>query len=540
MNALTSIPAIGGAIIKAGLGAALITTVMAGLSAEAQTPALKPGGTVVAAINGDPPVLNTIFGADVLAVTLSGQIHDTLITLDQQLNAHPALAESWEISADGLTYTFNLRENVKWHDGAPFTAEDVRYSFLDLLPKHNSLAEATFSAVESIDTPDDHTVIVKLKGVDPAFFPWAFSQTNFGQIYPKHIYEGTDAGQNPANFAPIGTGPFKFREWARGSHITLERNPDYFEPVNLERVVFQIIPEPGARQVALERGDIDYLPYFALAPSAIDPLSSHPDTEVIDAMRPPQGEIIMFINQRSEPLSDVRVRKALAHAIDREQIVDLALDGRAIPGSSPIRSDNPLFYNPDVEKYPRDVARANALLDEAGFARGADGQRFTLRLAFQANGEGGALQSAAEIIREQAREIGVQVELTPSDAATWQERSFIQWDFDLTMGSFGTGPDPAIGVARLYITENIVQRNASNLTGYSNPKVDELFAQGAVEIDPEARKRIYQEVQAILVDELPAIWLWEKFYPIAVRRGLVGMPSGAMHSEPWHKVGWAE
>ena len=199
-----------------------------------------------------------------------------------------------------------------------------------------------------------------------------------------------------------------------------------------------------------------------------------------------------------------------------------------------------LFYNPEIEKYKRDLKRANSLLDEAGYPRKGNGPRFSVRLAFEANGEGGAFQSAAEIIREQLRAIGVNVELTPSDAATWNQRSFIQWDYDLTMGSFGTGPDPAIGVARLYITSNIVPRNAANLSGYSNARVDELMARGAKEIDQQQRKRIYQEAQAILVDELPAIWLWEKSYPIAVRRGLVGMPSGSMHSEPWNKVGWTK
>jgi len=499
---------------------------------------IQDGGTMVAAITGDPPMLTTVFGANILAVTLSGQLHDTLITMDQQGNIEPSLAESWEISEDGLTYTFNLRDDVTWHDGEPFTAADVAYTFGELTSEYNSLANATYSVVEEIETPDDHTVVLHLANADPAFFPWAFSQTNFAQIFPRHIYEGTDAETNENNYAPVGTGPFVFSEWVRGSHIIMERNPDYFEPVHLDRIVFQIIPEPGARQLALEQGDVDYLPYFALAPASVDPLSENPETQVIPAMRPPAGEIIMFINLREAPLSDVNVRRALAYGLNRQQIVDLALAGRATPATGPIRSDS-FFYNPEIETYPRDIDRANQMLDDAGYPRGDDGTRFTLRLSYEAAGEGGAFQSAAEVMREQLREIGVALDLQPSDSATWQERAFIQWDFDLAMGSFGTGPDPAIGVARLYITENIVRQNARNLSGYSNPEVDALFAQGAVELDPEARRQIYQEAQAILVDELPAIWLWEKFYPIAIRTGLVGMPSGAMHSEPWSNVGWA-
>ena len=221
-------------------------------------------------------------------------------------------------------------------------------------------------------------------------------------------------------------------------------------------------------------------------------------------------------------------------------LVKLALNGHGKEATGPIRSDNAPFYTGDVPKYPRDVARANELLEKAGYSRQAGGIRMALRLAYEAAGEGGALQSAAEILREQLREVGINLRLIPSDPSSWQEASYIKWDFDLTMGSFLTGPDPRIGVSRLYLTEFIQRRNAANLMGYSNPEVDDIFHKADKEVDATERARLYHEGQKLMVEDLPALWLWEKSYPIAVRKGVVGLPSGAAHSEGYLGVGWAK
>ena len=247
----------------------------------------------------------------------------------------------------------------------------------------------------------------------------------------------------------------------------------------------------------------------------------------------------MFFNLRHAQLGKKEVRQAIAHAIDRNVLVKLALNGRARVATGPIRSDNPPFYNPDVPKYPRNVARANRLLDKAGAPR-RGASRFAVRLSYEGAGEGGALQSAAEIMREQLREVGIDLQLRPSDPAAWVDTAFIKWDFDMTMGSFGTGPDPKIAVSRLYKTENIQRIPSANLMGYSNPKVDDLLSRADLDLNQDTRARLYKEAQSIMVDELPALWLWEKFYPIANRDGLVGLPSGAMHSEGFLNVGWVK
>jgi peptide/nickel transport system substrate-binding protein len=511
-----------------------------GASAGAQE--IKRGGTLVQAITDNPPNLVVGVNTAIPTFAVGGQIFDTLLKIDAKFALQPSLAQSWDISPDGMQYTFHLRPGVTWHDGQPFTSADIQYSFLEMNGKYNSLATAAYKSIDRIDTPDPLTAVVRLKTPDPSFFPWAFAQPNFASIFPKHIYAGSDPRNNPANFKPIGTGPFVFKEWVRGSHIALDRNPKYFdaEHVYLDRVIFQIIPDAGSRQIALERGDVDFIPYFALAPSSVEPLAANPKTEVIDSLRPALGEIIMFMNLRNPILAKKEVRHAMVHAIDREILVKLALNGRGHVAVGPIRSDNQPFFNPDVPKYPHDPALANKLLDQAGYPRKPDGSRFQIRLIYQASGEGGSLQAAGEIMREQLKRVGIDLVLMPSDDATWLNAAFIQWDFDLSLGSYGTGPDPSIAVTRLYTTENIRKTVSSNLMGYSNPVVDDLLNRADKEMNQAERAQLYQKAQSVIVEDSPAIWLWEKFYPIAVRKGLVGLPSGSMHWEVYTNVGWAK
>ncbi|HEY4200580.1 MAG TPA: ABC transporter substrate-binding protein [Devosiaceae bacterium] len=521
--------------------AILATILIAQAPAVMAQEAIKQGGTLISAITDNPPNFITGLGTDITTIAIGGEIFNTLIKLDDKLNLVPSLAKSWEISPDGLTYTFHLQEGVKWHDGQPFTSADVKYTFQELSGKYNSLAIQAYKGIASIDTPDDNTVVVKLAKPDPSFFPWAFCQPNFAQIFPKHIYEGSDPRTNPANLKPIGTGPFVFKEWNRGSNVVLERNPDYFnkDHVFLDRLVFQIIPDPGATQLALQKGDIDYIPYSALSTSALAPLSKDPNIQVIDSLRPALGEIMMFYNLREPQLAKPEVRQAIAHLVDRDLLVKLALNGHGKAATGPIRSDQPPFYDADIPKYAHDVALANDLLDKAGFPKDGNGTRFSLRLSYQGTGEGGALQSAAEIMRQQLKEGGIDLQLMPTDSAAWLDSAFMKWDFDLTMGSFGTGPDPKIGVNRLYSTSTIQKVVGGNLMGYSNPKLDDLFNKADAEMDPKVRADDYHQAQQILGTDLPALWLWEKSYPIAVRKGIVGLPAGAMHSEVFEDVGQA-
>lgn len=526
---------------RAFMGGLLGAGLFASFPAAAIAASRQRGGTLIVGLQAEPPTLSTAAASDFVTLCVSGQLYSTLVTVDLNFKPQPCLAKSWTISEDGRVYTFMLQDKAKWSDGTPVTSEDVRYTLLDMKPKADVIADASLAVIEKIDCPDDKTVVITLKGADASFFPWAMALTNVSHIFPKHIFEGTVPRENPATFEPVSCGPFKFSEWERGSAVTFVKDPDYFfaEDVFIDRVVFQVIPDPGARQLALERGDVDYIPYFALSPSAADALSNSEETKVINAIRPQSGVIMMLFNLRNKTLANRDVRHAIGYVVDRKKIVDLALNGRARPGVGPIRDDNTVYFNPDIERYEPDVAKANALLDAAGFAKGAGGMRFSLRIMYEAAGAGGATQAAAEIMREQLKAIGVDLQLMPTDTATWVDTALKKWDFDLTIGSFPTGPDPKIGFSPRFLTSNIKPQAGANSGGYSNPEVDRLLTSADNEADLAKRADLYKQAQKTIVDDLPVLWLWEVFYPIATRKDLEGLPVGCMQTEPFVNVGWA-
>ena len=191
---------------------------------------------------------------------MAGKIYESLLTYTTDLKPQPGLAKSWEAAPDGLSYTFHLQDNVKWHDGKPFSADDVVFSLSDMLPKTHARARVILNKfVESMQAPDPKTVVVKLKSPFPAFM--LMFEPGFAPIMPKHIYAGTDYMTNPANQKPVGTGPFMFKEWKRGEYIKLARNPDYWKPGKpyLDELVFNVIPDAASRAVAFERGSVDVL-----------------------------------------------------------------------------------------------------------------------------------------------------------------------------------------------------------------------------------------------------------------------------------------
>ena len=521
-------------IVSLAVGA--LAGLLLALSAGAQEQPRR-GGTLVVSLPGEPQSLNPAVTTNLPTRLAGGNIFNSLIYVGPDQKVRPDLAESWEVSPDGLTYTFHLVRNVKWHDGKPFTSEDVKFSLNEVNRKYDGPAITGFAMVKEIDTPDPYTVVFRLQYPFPPFFPWSFTGV---WIMPQHIYSGSDPTRNPANFRPVGTGPFVFREWIRGSHITLERNPNYFKPGKpyVDRVVFKVIPDAAARVIALESGDVDHLNFLSMPSTAVNDLRKKPGIVVtLDRKRINYGLIIAHFNLRNKYLQSKQVRQAISYAINQKEVIDKALDGLADMSTGPISPQQTQWYNPNVRRYGFDPAKSNAMLDAAGFPRGANGSRFALRISYDRNGEGGALQSAAEIMRENLRTVGVELQLQPLDGATWMEGAHVKWDFDISMGSYQTGPDPSVAVSRLYITSNIAHRIGTNLMGYSNPTVDKLFEQAEREVDEAKRRQLINEVQAVLVEDAPAYWLWAKVAPVASWNYVRGeLPPGSTHLEAMENV----
>jgi len=333
---------------------------------------------------------------------------------------------------------------------------------------------------------------------------------NEGFVIPKHLYENTDILKNPYNLKPVGTGPFVFKEWKKGSHITLERNPSYFKKGKpyLDRIIIKIVPDASSRMIAFEAKEIDYLYYINLPASEVSRFKNRPGY-VVSSKGHEDGPSVMLVafNLRKAPFNNLKVRQAIAHAIDKEYIEAKADYGLGKVAIGPIPSVTTWAHNPNVMRYEFNPKKAEQLLDEAGYPRGPDGTRFKTSIIAD---RGSFLYSkAAEIIRDYLGKVGINVELRLLDRSSMIDATYIRWDFDMQVHGLGTGPDPAIAVARTYISSNIRPVAFANCSGYSNKEVDELFALAERAATLKKRAEYYHRVQEILVKDLPYLWLSE-------------------------------
>ncbi|HVM02751.1 MAG TPA: ABC transporter substrate-binding protein [Acidimicrobiales bacterium] len=477
------------------------------------------GGTLVAALSADPGHLNP-------AITTSGTTHPAseilyngLVGVDNDLELQPELAESWEITEDGAVYTFTLRDGVTWHDGTPFTSADVKFTFDEMLLKlHGRTRASVGPALAGIETPDPQTVVFRFKA------PYAplLQQLDVTEapILPKHKYEGTDPSQNPTNTAPVGTGPFKFVSYTKGSEIRMERNPDYFKDdlPYLDEIVIRIIPEQSAQVLALEGGEVDWIsipggPEFSR-------LESAQDVEVTRTAWNPGGSnciMTMTLNLDRPAFQDVRTRQAIAHALDRKQFLDQILFGVGKVAEAPISSGIPWAHHEDVDLPEFDRAEAERLLDEAGWTREGDGVRVASGVEGVPDGTRFAIDflhfptfaKYGELVRQQLGAVGIEVTQEPLEPAVFPGPVFQQRDFDTNVISYCNGSEPQIGVRRMFHSSQISPAPFTNAAGYRNAEVDRLFDEAAGEVDQAARGRIYRQIQEIVAEDQPYVWIVE-------------------------------
>lgn len=487
--------------------AALLAVAFLGTAAHADP---KQGGVLNSTLWPEPPGI--VIGIHLNAPTLlpSSKIFEGLLTYDFQLAPQPMLAESWEVSPDGLTYTFKLRQNVKWHDGEDFTADDVVFSLTKFIPEVHPRSRPTFERAE-VTAPDPYTVVVKLKE------PYGPLIRSFdvisAPIVAKHIYDGSPIRENPSNRAPIGTGPFEFAEWRSGEYIHLVRNDDYWlegRPY-LDEIYYRFIPDSASRALALEMGQVQLATQNDIELVDVARLAAMPHLQV-ETKGWEWGAPISWLemNLRRKPFDDVRFRKAVMFALDREFIRDNIFFGLATVPTGPIHSSSP-FYTADVTTYEYDPDKARALLDEMGLTPGANGVRVEVGLLGLPYGE--LWDRLSQYIRQALGEVGVAVTIETADVAGWGSR-ISNWESDMSTTYLTTLSDPALGVARSYITEN-QQKGVlfTNTAGYSNPEVDRLFAQAANEPDEAKRRELYHQVQKILADDVALAWLVELQWP---------------------------
>ncbi len=490
----------------------------------------KAGGTVNVVIQPEPPGLMLGITQNGPTQMVAGNIYESLLRYDTGLNPLPSLAKSWEVSEDGLTYTFHLEEGVTWHDGKPFSAEDVVFTADTFLRETHPRFRVSLNYVESITAPDANTVVFKLKEPFGPFL--GIFEAGTMPIVPKHLYEGTDFKTNPMNATPIGTGPFKFKEWKKGSYIHLVKNEDYYVEglPHIDEIYWQVIPDAASRAVAFETGKVDVLPAGSVENFDIPRIQAMENvcstSEGWEYFAP---HAFLWANNREGPTADKRFRKAVMHAMDREFVRDVIWNGFGKVATGPVSSST-RFYSDDVVQYDYNPDKAKALLKEMGY----DGT--PVRLLPLPYGE--TWQRWGEVVKQNLEEVGVEVELVATDVAGWNQK-ISDWDYDLAFTYLYQYGDPALGVARTYISSNIAKGSPwNNVEGYANPTVDKLFADAAIQADSGKRQDLYTQVQQILVDDVPVAWTLELQFPTLYRCDVEDLVQTAIGVNDGFKDAW--
>ena len=498
-----------------------LTTVGAWTAGTASAQEAKPvrGGTFTYAVAQEPTTLVSFLDTKTDNRNPSAKVTEGLLRYDLQFRPEPLLATQWQVSADGLRYTFRLREGVKFHDGSDFTSADVRYSIL----KQKALGprgRITFANVRDVETPDAHSAVIVLDR--PA--PYLLSALSSAEtpIVPHGRYGDADPLAHENTRHPIGTGPFVFREWVKGSHVVLERNPQYWRDgyPYLDRVIFRFVKNAASISAAVEAGEVNAALNVAIAD--IDRLAKNPalaidDTD--DAFL--NNALFLEFNHANPVLARREVRHAIAHAIDRHFIANTVYYRRAQVVNSPIPAVLSAYHDDSSFNYPPDLAKANALLDEAGYPRKGNEPRFTLRLSFLPSAD---FKRASEYIRAALNRVGVKVDIVDGDLPTFLTRVYKERGFDLNVNGLGRLFDPTVGVQRIYWSDAI--RNPIpwvNASHYDNPKVDELFRAAGIETDPGKRAAQFKEIQQIVGRDLPVL-------------PLVSVPSLQVHQKRVHRL----
>ncbi|MEC5386425.1 ABC transporter substrate-binding protein [Uliginosibacterium sp. H3] len=513
--------------------AALVSTLMSGVAFAQAAATPVRGGTLITAIDPEPAVLNVTYHNQYANSAVSANIFDGLLTYDANQKPQPALVTSWDVSKDGLAITLKLRKDVKWHDGVLFTSADVQYSFLEVLKKVHPRGRITFAPIKDVEAPDPYTVILRLERPAPVILSSLNSAE--AQIIPKHLYEGTDIRTNPYNQKPVGTGPFKFKEWKKGQYVELERNPEYWDKGKpyLDKVIVRNIPDAAGRAAALETGEILYLPYAGVPFSDVARLRKDPNL-VFDSRGYAYNSQIYFFdfNQRRPITGNVKVRQAIAHAIDKQGLINTVWYGLSQPVDGPIPPSLTKYYTTDKPKYPYDLAKAEKLLDEAGYPKKADGIRFSLTADLSPSAD--AFVPAGEYIRQNLKKIGIDLKPISNDPPAYLKKVFTDYDYDINIQGYSVLFDPEMGLTRLLWSKGASKGVPYvNAGGYNNPAMDKVVEGYQRETDPAKRVKLFHELQRIELADLPLLPIMDApFFTLYNKRvhGLDFNPDGARSS----------
>lgn len=479
--------------------------------------AMASGGTMVWVGHQEVSGLSPNDTGPTVQWAVISNIHDPMLLLDENYELQPYLAESYEVLEDGLQYTFNLREGITFHDGSAFTSEDVKYTFEFYADAENgSTLAANYKGMGSIETPDDYTVVINMDEPNAAFLVNAATSW----IVPSDYH--ASVGEDEYRTAPIGTGPFKVAEWVPAEYTLIEANEDYFlgRPA-LDFIRQEVVPEPSVRSIALETGEAHYATWPLLTEDSIRLRDAGEGYTVFDT---PSNSVKHFpLNNEHPILGEKAVRQAMMHALDRQRIIDDLWSGAAVVATSNLTPAAP-YYMGDVKTYEFDTEGAMAILEEAGWVD-SDGDGIREKdgtpLSFTCTTITGdsARRPIAEFAQQAFKEVGIDMQLEEAPVAAILE-AMRQGDMDCSLfnWTYGSAIDPdASSVLR--------SDGANNFSRFNNERVDELLDAGLLETDAEARRAYYDEIQAIVAEEVPFLYLQFDSWFDVFRPEIGGLPS---------------
>lgn len=477
---------------------------LAQAAVQGSTVSPRHGGRLTLLVNPEPNALINFATTAGAEQKISSKVTEGLLAYDFNVRPRAQLATAWSISSDGLQYSFKLREGVRWHDGQPFTSKDVAVS-IGLLKQYHSRGRSTFANVVEVLTPDPHTALLKLSKPAP-YLIYALAASE-SPIVPAHLYSSGDPLNNPHNIDPVGTGPYRFKSWERGSHAVFVRNADYWDAPKpyIDELVVRFIGDPAARAVALETGELDLAGENPVPLLDIQRLQALPHLALETrgySYNAAQTQLQFNLDNRY--LAKQQVREAIAHSIDRQAILKSVWYGYGIVAPSPISPLLTQFYDPSVPTPTYDLAKAGQLLDEAGLPRQSNGFRFPLTIDY--NPYDPTFARLAEYLRQTLRRVGIESTVRSQDFGAYVKRIYTDRDFDLDANFLGNTFDPTVGVQRLYWSRNFRKGVPfSNASHYDNPEVDRLLEAAAVENDPRARVEYFRKFQQIVGRDLPIV-----------------------------------
>jgi peptide/nickel transport system substrate-binding protein len=456
-------------------------------------------GNVVAAIAGEPDQLDPHKTSAYFSFEVLENVFDTLVEPDANLEMRPALAESWEVSGDQLTWTFRLRRGVTFHDGSPLTADDVVYSYRRIIDEKLANVDK-FSAVTDVRAPNPDTVVIRVKQPTPNLLTNIGGFKGMAIVSPRNVESGRIATH------PIGTGPFAFSGQKSGDSITLEANPTYWHgPPEVSGITFRFISEPTTALSALQAGEIDWTD--SIPPQRVAQLRD--DDSINLAVTASNDYWYLALNEERAPWNDVRVRRAIANGIDRDAIVAATSYGTAAANQLAIPEGNPWYTG--YQRYGYRLDEAKKLLVDAGVTDAP--------LDMLVTSEYPETVTAAQIIADNLAPLGITVNIRTVDFATWlDEQNSGHFDM-LMMGWLGNiDPDD------FYYAQHHTA-GTSNAQKFSNPQVDQLLDAGRVETDRDARAGLYAKAATLIADEVSYIYLYNPSVIQAWSTGLSGFES---------------